>query len=32
VDEYSASASEVLALALKQNIDAKLIGDTTFGK
>jgi carboxyl-terminal processing protease len=22
----------VLALALKQNIDAKLIGDTTFGK
>lgn len=32
VDEYSASASEVLALALKQNIDATLIGEKTFGK
>lgn len=32
VDEYSASASEVLALALKQNINAKLIGEKTFGK
>jgi carboxyl-terminal processing protease len=32
IDEYSASASEVLALALKQNIDAKLIGEQTFGK
>ncbi len=32
VDEYSASASEVLALALKQNIDAQIIGEKTFGK
>ncbi len=32
VDEYSASASEVLALALKQNIDAHIIGEQTFGK
>jgi len=32
VDRYSASASEVLALALRQNTDAKLIGTQTFGK
>lgn len=32
VDGYSASASEVLALALKQNINATIIGEKTFGK
>lgn len=32
VDEYSASASEVLVLALKQNNDATIIGTKTFGK
>jgi carboxyl-terminal processing protease len=32
MDEYSASASEVLALTFKQTIDATLIGSATFGK
>lgn len=32
VNEYSASASEILAGILKEDIDAKLIGVTTYGK
>lgn len=32
VNEYSASASEILAGILKEDIDAKLIGNTTYGK
>ena len=32
VNEYSASASEILAGILKENINAKLIGVKTFGK
>lgn len=32
VDEGSASASEILAAALKENIDATLLGVKTFGK
>ena len=32
VNEYSASASEILAGILKENIDAKLIGVKTYGK
>lgn len=32
IDEGSASASEILASALKENIDAKLIGIQSFGK
>lgn len=32
VNEYSASASEILAGILKEDVDAKLIGNTTYGK
>jgi len=32
VDEGSASASEILAAALRERIGAKLVGETTFGK
>lgn len=32
VNEYSASASEILAGILKEDINAKLIGNTTYGK
>lgn len=32
VNEYSASASEILAGALKDNEEAKIIGTTTYGK
>lgn len=32
MDEYSASASEILIVALKEGLDAVLIGDTSFGK
>lgn len=32
INEYSASASEILAGILKENINAKLIGTTTYGK
>lgn len=31
-DKYSASASEVLIAGLKENLDAKLIGEKTYGK
>lgn len=32
IDEGSASASEILAAAVQENTDAKLIGQTSFGK
>ncbi len=32
VNEYTASASELLASAISQNISAKIVGTTTFGK
>lgn len=32
INEGSASASEIAALALKENIDAKIVGATSFGK
>ena len=32
INEYSASASEALAAALNENLDAKLVGVTTYGK
>ncbi len=32
IDQGSASASEILAAALKENLDAVLVGQTTFGK
>lgn len=32
VDEGSASASEILAAALRERVRAKLVGETTFGK
>ena len=32
VNEYSASASEILAGILKEDIEAKLVGNTTYGK
>ena len=32
INEYSASASEVMAAALKENIDAKLVGIKSYGK
>lgn len=32
VNEYTASASEILTGAIRENIDAKVIGTTTFGK
>jgi carboxyl-terminal processing protease len=32
VDKYTASASEILAIALKEKQDAYIIGETTFGK
>ena len=32
INEYTASASEILTGALKDNVDAKLVGKTTYGK
>ena len=32
VNEYTASASEILTGAIRENIDVKVIGTTTFGK
>ena len=32
VNEYTASASEILTAALKENIDAKVVGQKTYGK
>ena len=32
VNEYTASASEILTAAIKENVDCKVVGTTTYGK